>query len=104
MMALPMEIAPGVYSIFLILEAENIERMKMNDPAEFNMYKLPPPWSEMTLRDIVILTPSAEDLAVAMKLFDEDKGAEAMKFLSRGYRFRPELGDGGAYAHLGKRS
>lgn len=93
MMMIPFEVAHGVYSVFVILESENLDRMKGNDPAQLNVWKLPEEYRRLTLRDVIIATPSPEDIAEAMLLIRSGKPREALEFLSRGFQFKPKEGD-----------
>lgn len=93
MMMIPFQVANGVYSVFVILEAENLTRMKDNDPAQLNIWKLPEEYRRLTLRDVIIATPAPEDIAEAVLLIRSGKPKEALEFLSRGFQFKPKEGD-----------
>lgn len=91
MMLIPFEIGPGEYNVFVILEAENLARMKDNDPAQVDLWKLPEKWNEMKLRTIIISSPNESDIAKACKMMNA--GHPGMEYLSRGFAFKPEHGD-----------
>jgi len=92
-MMIPFEVGRGEYSVFVILEAENVERMKANDPAQLNIWKMPNPYSRLKLRDVIVSTPAPEDIAEAVLLIRSGKPGDALKFLSRGFQFKPKEGD-----------
>jgi hypothetical protein len=92
-MMIPFPVAEGVYSVFVILEPENLQRMKDNDPAQLNVWKLPEEYRRLTLRDVIIATPSAEDTAKAMNLIRQGDPGQAFLLLSRGFQYKPKEGD-----------
>ena len=105
MMMIPFPVANGVYSVFVILEAENLKRMADNDPAQINVWKMPEEFRRLTLRDVIICTPPPEDVAEAVLLIRAGKAPEAFKYLSRGFQFKPGEGDNDLpYTHQGKPS
>ena len=95
---IPLQVSPLHYSLFVILTDENLERIKNYDPAEVVTKEivkaLGPPFDWLTLRDIVITYATADEVPVVDRLLTEKKVDEALKLLTRGYRFRPDLGDG----------
>lgn len=93
MMLVPFQTDPDAYSVVVVLEPENIARMEENDPAQVNLWKLGEPWAPMKLRDIIIVKPSPEDLAKALKMFQGGDGRAGLQFLIRGFRHRHEWGD-----------
>lgn len=92
-MLIPFEVGVGEFSVFVILEAENLARMTMNDPAQLNMWKFALPYSRLTLRDVIVATPTAEDTAKAIGMIRSGQPREALEYLSRGFKFKPEAGD-----------
>jgi hypothetical protein len=94
MIVLPLQINQKQYSLFVILEKENVDRIRFHhDPAEIVMEKLPSPWTaELSLKDIVICYVSETDLPRFMDLSKTNPIA-ALRFLSRGFAFRPDRGD-----------
>ncbi len=93
MMMIPFEVGSGEYSVFVILEAENLTRMKDNDPAQINVWKLPGEYRRLALRDVIISTPAPEDIAEAVLLIRSGKPLDALKFLSRGFSYKPKEDD-----------
>lgn len=92
-MMIPFEVGNGRFSVFVILESENLSRMKDNDPAQLNMWKFPPPFAGLTLRDVIISSPSPEDVAEAVALIQAGSSHDAFVHLSRGFKFKPKEGD-----------
>lgn len=93
MKLIPFPVSDEEYSVFVILEPENIKRMADNDPAQINIWKLPEPFSKMRLRDVILSSPSLQDAATAEGMIAKGRGAAAMEFLSRGFQFKPKEGD-----------
>lgn len=65
MLAIPVCFAEGLYTLFVVLEEENLERMKAHDPVFIETPKLGSPWCDMRLYGVGIVHASAEDLAKA---------------------------------------
>lgn len=93
MMMIPFAVSRDEYSVFVILEAENLQRMKDNDPAQVNVWKMPDEYRRMKLRDVIIATPSPEDTAEAILLIRSGKPKDALQLLSRGFQYKPREGD-----------
>lgn len=93
MMMIPFQVGADEYSVFVILEAENVRRMAENDPAQINVWKMPDEFTRLKLRDVIISTPSPEDIAEAVLLIRSGKSQQALEFLSRGFKFKPKEGD-----------
>jgi hypothetical protein len=93
MYMIPFQINPQEYSVFVVLEEENLERMKAYDPAEFNLWKLGDSWLTLRLRDVIIGYATGPDSARVMELCRAGKPNSALRHLSRGFRYRPDQGD-----------
>jgi hypothetical protein len=93
MFVVPFAINEKQYSLMVVLQEDNIERIRSNDPAEVAMSKLSERWQSMKLADVIVTYATSEDEQTALKLFAEGKGHEALRFLTRGYAYRPEAGD-----------
>ncbi len=92
MLTIPIRINATEYSIFVVLEDENLTRMRWYDPAEVVTSKMGE-WAKLKVRDIIIGYGSADDIAEVHRLSAEGKGKEALRLLTRGWKFRPLLGD-----------
>lgn len=93
MMVLPLQISETEYSTVVILEDENIERIKQHDPAEVHTKLLIDQFSSRELKSVMIayVSPSEKDeLVTFLKQGDLSK---ALTMLSRGFQFRPDKGD-----------
>ena len=93
MMILPVQLTPDSYSLFVLLEDDNIERIKEYDPAEINIYKLTKPWSELKLLDVVVTYLAPADKDEFLRLCTMSNRREALKLVTRGFRYRPDKGD-----------
>jgi hypothetical protein len=43
----PFRVGGGEFSVFVVLEAENLDRMKANDPAQINVWKMGEPYTRL---------------------------------------------------------
>ena len=104
-MLIPFEIGGGKFSVFVILESENLTLMSANDPAQLNMWKFPLPYSRLTLCNVIVATPTAEDTTKAIGMIRGGQPKQALEYLSRGFKFKPEAGDNDLpYHYAGKPS
>jgi hypothetical protein len=94
MLTMPVQVSQGEYALFVVLEDDNIVRMKEYDPAEVDLHKLGPPWNKLRLRTVIVgyLAPG-EDTKEFHRLIGEGRPKAAIRYLNRGFRFRPERGD-----------
>lgn len=92
-MIIPLKLNEAEYSLFVVLEQDNLARMRENDPAEITLSKLPDEFKVLRLRDLIITTPSVKDLNEAMEMVKNNDFRSALKHLTRGWYFRKEMGD-----------
>lgn len=94
MIVIPFSIKQGMYSLMFVLEQDSIDRIKEYDPAQINLQDLTEPFRSMKLDEIHITFGNKEDMAFVMS---QEQGVEGLKkvlqHLTRGWKFRPELGD-----------
>lgn len=86
----------GRVDIVIVLADENIERMKRYDPAEIVWADLPSEYSSRRPGAVAVAFATAEDQAEIerMSRTDPENWKErALKLISRGFEFRPDLGD-----------
>lgn len=93
MITIPLQVNPAQYDLFIILEDENIERIKKYDPAEVVGKNLPPQWSSTKIRNIMILYANAEEVKRLALITDTNDAVNQLKELSRGWKYKPEEGD-----------
>lgn len=96
MLAIPLQCDPLSYDLFIVLEDENIERIKAYDPGEMITSNLADVWQKLKVRNIILLyatTEEAQRIGGAASL--EDVIAQ-LKNLSRGFKYRPDKGDSNA--------
>jgi hypothetical protein len=92
MLSLPFKVSDTEMDLFVILEDDNIERIKQYDPAEIVRSNLGP-MARLTIRNVVIMYASKADIATVMPMFENGDPNQAMRHLSRGFRYRPDAGD-----------
>jgi hypothetical protein len=91
---IPYRLNEKEYSIFVALGEDSIERIRAYDPGMFDLEKLPEPWPGLMLRQVLIGYATEADMAhVAKMKLDGADMRECLLFLSRGWQFRPDLGD-----------
>ena len=96
MVTLPLQVSMTHYDLFLILEDDNLERIKAYDPAEVALRRLPPAWHKLTVRNIQLCYATAEELKLLMGATNIVEVVKRLKVLSRGWQFKPEQGDSDA--------
>ena len=92
MMVLPLRVSDTEMDIAIVLEDENIERIKDADPAEVVRHQMGP-YSGITIRNIVITYASPEDLKKIQPLVSKGDIAAILRYLSRNFKYRPDRGD-----------
>lgn len=85
----------GRVDMAIVLTEENIERIRRYDPAEVNWTELPPDYAMRGPQTIGVAFATAKELAEIerMSTSDPDWKEKAFKMISRGFEFRPDLGD-----------
>ena len=78
--------------LLIVLEDDNISRIKEHDSAEVKWSQLGA-FCTMKPRIIGISYASAEEVARLHELIGADDVVGALKLLTGGFKFRPELGD-----------
>lgn len=92
------------FTLFIALDDETLGRVTAHDPfdARLAAVRAIEPWRSMELAEIVIGYVNAADLLEIEAMQKREAGAkEVVEYLSRGFAFRPELGDGGRVRQLG---
>lgn len=103
MISIPMQVNDLLYDLFVILEDENIERIKNYDPAEIVTQNMPKPWRSMSIRNVILMRATSEEMIHITSLHNFDDVKAAIKNLSRGWKYKPKSGDNdGSYQMLGK--
>jgi hypothetical protein len=85
----------GKVDVVLVLADDNIERMKRYDPAQVPWAELPKEISMRQPHSIGIAYATADELKQIeqMSVSDPDWKEKALAMLSRGFEYRPDLGD-----------
>ena len=104
MMILPLRLKDSdTYTLFVVLVDENVERLKAYDPAEVTLEKMGPEWSALRLKDVVLLYATPEEAKKIAAVQKPDEVVSMIRHLSRGWQFKPSVGDhDGRYQRPGR--
>jgi hypothetical protein len=101
MLCVPVAISESEFVVFLVIEDENIERLKEHDPSHLELDKLGLPWSGMKLHHLTFLYATPEEAKAVASTKSKEQMRDLLRNLSRGFRYRPELGDSdGPYQNI----
>lgn len=91
MYAIPYQVKPDEFNLFIVIDDENIRRIKEYDPADIRLKNgLPEPWKSMKLNAIQI--GYATDRELMDIVADRDKNVpikDVLTKLSRGWKVEP---------------
>lgn len=92
MTIIPAQSGAKTYQLFVVLEDENLERIKQHDAAQVrpNLGNI---WDALTLTDVWLCYISKEEQPEFRQLIEERNFAAVIKLLMAGWKHRPELGD-----------
>ncbi len=86
------------FSVVVVLTEGNIVRMRSYDPAEVCIREIVaangPPYTHLKIADVILCYGTEKDIAEMTRLIEAGQWIEGLRFITRGYRFRPDLGDG----------
>lgn len=80
-------------NLVIVLGDDNLERIKQYDPVEVIWHELPWRVSSRFPHTIAVAYATREELELIERLAKDGKQEEALQLVTRGWRFRPELGD-----------
>lgn len=87
----------GILDLLVILEDENLERIKQHDNAEVNLQQLQMlngiHLQKSKPRFVWIAYANPAEVARLHELRSQGRIEEALKLLTGGFKFRPDLGD-----------
>src|SRR5262245_55187192 len=96
MMTLPIKVSDTEMDLWILLEDENIERLKKYDPAEVvkkHLVGRDKMLQGLDYRNVMVAYMSPADLATMMPMLENGDLIPALKHLSRGFAYKPESGD-----------
>jgi len=93
MMVVPYRTGDSEYAVYVILGRDSLDRIADYDPAVIQLNKLSGPWQRLRLVEIVITWATEAEFKQIIELATANKPREALKLVTRGFRFRPDLGD-----------
>jgi hypothetical protein len=92
MIIIPFSTHPTEYEIFVVLLDENVSRIKAYDPAEVKAI-ITPEFKHKKLKTVYIGYCKNEEVRHLLTLAQSGKVVEALKYLTRGFEYKPEQGD-----------
>jgi len=93
MHCIPAIVSEHDYDLFVILQDDNIARIKTYDPAEILTASFPQSHQARKIRNVVIMYATEKEVAKVIAMCEAGDLNNALKYLSRGWVFRPECGD-----------
>ena len=93
MFCLPIQVSDNEYAVYVFLEDENLERMRAYDPAVVTTQAFGGRFASLRCKEVVVGYATAEDLNIVMGMCSEGKVKDALRHLTRGFRYRPDQGD-----------
>ncbi len=101
MMALPVIVNERCYDLFIILQDDNIERMKVYDPTEVILANFADRFIDRLVRNIVIMYGNEADIVRFTAMCQTGDVQGALRYMARGYKWRPQDRDeSGGYESL----
>jgi hypothetical protein len=94
MMCVPLQTGPDKFVLVVVLFDESIKRMKEYDPGEILISRLGLPWARWHLQTIHLHYATAEEGNKLSSIKDMAELKAFLNHLARGWKFRPEAGDG----------
>lgn len=90
---IPWQVDATHYSLMIVLQDGNIERLREHDPVEVPLTMLGPKFAGLQLRDVTVTYATDEDIREVERLGQQGDIRDALRYLTRGFRFRPDRGD-----------
>jgi hypothetical protein len=93
MHVIPFRVSNSQYSIVVVLQDENLSRIKEYDPAEVTLDKMGSPWNQLRLKDVIITYATDAEMMKVMRLMASGDVRKGLQLIARGFKFKPAEGD-----------
>lgn len=93
MRIIPFQVSNFQFNVMVVIEDENLERMKAYDPAQLAIDKLGFPWSTLTVKTVLIVHATPADLKHIDELARTGQAVRAVEYMSKGFTYDPGKGD-----------
>ncbi len=94
MVTIPIQVNGTHFDLWIILEDENVERIKKYDAAEVRLNSFPAvPWANLTVAKVVVAYATSTEIKALIAVTERKELLAALETLSRGWTYRPEKGD-----------
>jgi hypothetical protein len=90
LLVVPFAVERDFYEVIVILQDHNIARIRAYDPAEVPVSLVSPSFPGRRLKRMYVTYANSEEAARIEQLARLGRGAEALKLVTRGYRFLPD--------------
>jgi len=92
MIVIPLVCGEAEMDICIVLEDENLQRIRAYDPAEVVRSAMGP-WADHAIRNVIVTYATPADMVTVNILMEQQSIGAAMQYLARGFRYRPDRGD-----------
>lgn len=93
MMSIPIRRSAHTFDLVIILECDNVDRMRAQDPCEVDIGKFPAMYHSMRIQGVLVAYATPEESIQISVMAGRQDVESIMKLLLRGWKFQPELGD-----------
>lgn len=93
MLTIPLRISSNRAALLIVLEDDNLARIKEYDPASVELNKMPVAFRDVRFTEIHVMYATPEEIQQVQELGADGKMDEALRILTRGWQYRPEQGD-----------
>lgn len=93
MIAIPYGCTAETFSVFVILQDDNLARIKSYDPAALTINKLPRTYDGLRLVEVNIGYATESEVEELMEMATTSGIEAILKKLSRGFKYKPDAGD-----------
>jgi hypothetical protein len=93
MIALPVIVNEHCYDLFIVMQEDNVTRIKAYDPAEVVTANFAAEFMKHKVRNVIVMYGNEGDIALITMMCRAGDVRGALRHLSRGYRWRPGAAD-----------
>lgn len=92
--AIPMQVSDTEYILVVALSSDSLDRVRNYDPCELPLHRMGDPFNRLKCREVHITHYTEEDSLEVLRLVNvEHNSKAAIRLLTRGWKYRPDMGD-----------